>query len=448
MFRTDPDVAVTASRPVFRSCLLGLLLAVTGCATGDGTDGGSTENGVQTCNGPDAGMPGPVSTCAAAEQCDGVIDENCNGIVDENCGRCPLMTVACPSGCCAIDSRAVGTAASNGAEIAVEPSGTIYFAYTKPTSGAWKSTLAIYNPVPGTWREVALGGGTYRNRIRIDAMGRVHVANASSSEPRNITYRRSDDHGVTFTAPVTVGVLTNGGTFDMEVDHVGQPHLAYEGVSPSSSLGNLRYTHLVGTTWTTEILDAMTQIKDHPDLELGFADRPHIVFEALNPPGVSGQAKRYVFHNGNRWIEETFDVTGTQASYPGDHYFVAQSLRINADDSRDVLFMRRTGVADDKLMLAHRGPLDSDTWQLKQVTGATGITTPTMFIDHNGKRGAVSDGVRVHREQSATAWTTTMVGGPGHGVASARRGRYLYLGYSADAALNGPPTVKVIDLGP
>jgi hypothetical protein len=441
MVRTDSTVAVTPFRPVVRSCLFGLLLAVTGCAAGDASDGGSTENGLQDCHGPDAGIP-PVATCAAAEQCDGVADENCNGIIDEGCGRCPLMTVTCASGCCAIDPLAVGTANSYGAEIAVEPSGRIYFAYTKVSSGPWQSTLAIYDPVPGTWRNIALGGGMYRNRIRIDAMGRVHVANAANNQPAQIMYRRSDDHGVTFTTPVAVGALDIGGTFDMEVDTLGQPHIAYEDSSSA-----LRYTHLVGTTWTTEILDALTQHKDHPDLELGFANRPHIVFEAYKPPGVTGQAKRYAFYNGNRWILENFDVAG-QTSYPGEHAFSAQSLRVNADDSRDVLFMRRIGASDDKLILAHRGPLDADPWTLTPITGATGFMTPTMFVDHHGKRGAVSDGVRLHREQSGTAWTSTMVGGPGRNVAAARRGRYLYLGYVADPSLNGPPMVKVVDLGP
>lgn len=446
MVRTDSAVAVTASRPVVRSCLFGLLLAITGCASGDASDGGSTENGLVGCNGPDAGIP-PVSTCAAAEQCDGVIDENCDGTVDEQCGRCPLLTVACPSGCCAVDSWAVATAASNGAEIAVEPSGRIYFAYTKPINGISQSTLAIYDPIPGTWREIALGQGTYRNRIRIDGAGRVHVVNgAISTDPRPITYRRSDDHGVTFTTPLTVANLAPSGTFDLEVDSVGQPHIVYN-ASVTYGSGPLRYTHLVGTSWTTETVDPLTQYTDYPDLQLGFADRPHIVFDGYKPPGASGQTKRYAFHNGNRWILETFDVAG-QATYPGDRYFSAQSLRINADGSRDVLFMRRLGAADNKLVLAHRGPLDSAVWQLTTITGTSGVMTPTMFVDHHGKLGAVSDGVRIHREQSGTAWTTTMVGAPGRNVASARRGRYLYLGYSAATADNGPPTVKVIDLGP
>lgn len=170
--------------------------------------------------------------CAAAEVCDGVEDEDCDGTVDESCGRCPLMTVTCPTGCCAVDSWAVGTGKSTGAEIAVDPAGNIFFAYTKVSSGGtWQSALAIYDAVPGTWREVPLGGGTYRNRIRIDAMGRVHVANPSADYPQKIMYRRSDDHGVTFTTPVSVGVLNNSGSFDMEIDSAGRPHVVYEGAT-------------------------------------------------------------------------------------------------------------------------------------------------------------------------------------------------------------------------
>lgn len=309
----------------------------------------------------------------------------------------------------------------------------------------WLAHLAIYDAVPGTWRTMALGGGYYRNRVIVDPMDRVHVMNASSGG--TLQYRRSDDHGVTFTAPVTVGVLNSGDAFDMKIDSSGAPHVVYNGDRNTSSFGDLRYTRLVGTQWVTTMLDETTTSSAKPTLELGFADRPHIVTQAYTPGGVSGYAKRYVFHNGNRWVIENADSFTNTATYTGFDYFSAQSLRIDASDARELLFTRKPNGGADELLLARRGPGDLDTWQITPITGVTSFDTPTLFVDAHGKRAAMSDGLTLHREASGTAWTSTPVGVAGTNVAFARRGRYLYLGFSAGVQ-SGAATVTVVDLGP
>jgi hypothetical protein len=73
--------------------------------------------------------------------------------------------------------------------------------------------------------------------------------------------------------------------------------------------------------------------------------------------------------------------------------------------------------------------------------------TATLFFDQHGRRAAISDGVALHRQDVAGVWATTLLGVPGVHVAQARRGRYLYLGYS-DPSADDRPTVKVVDLGP
>lgn len=435
-------------RPLSYLVVTGLLFTSLGCGISSDHQGDDGQADGSSDGKADNGDASP--TCAAAEVCDGVADEDCDGVVDEDCGRCPLMTVSCPSGCCPVDSWQVANVNGTGSEIAVDPAGNIFYAYTIVSGGVWQSSLAIYDAVPGTWREMPLGEGTYNNRIRIDAMGRVHVANATnSSQNERIWYRRSDDHGKTFSAPIAIGWIASSGGFDMEVDSAGQPHVVYEGLVQSGLPDQLRYTHLNGTTWTTETLDPLNNgYKHHPDLELGFADRPHVVFYASDPPAVPGQVKRYLFNNGNQWIAENFDIAG-DAWYPGDPYFRAQTLRLLPDGSREVLYTRHeSGASSDSLLFARRGPLDADTWQISPITGTTDVVTPTMFIDNHGKHGAVSDGVRLSREDSGTSWTTTSLGVTGRTVAAARRGQFLYLAYSHATSLDGPPTLKVIDLGP
>ena len=82
------------------------------------------------------------------------------------------------------------------------------------------------------------------------------------------------------------------------------------------------------------------------------------------------------------------------------------------------------------------------------VTGATAFGTPALFVDAAGVRGAVSDGLRLHRE-GGTTWASTPIDVLGSKVAVARRGRFLYLAFTGAATDDsGPPTVTVVDLGP
>lgn len=424
-----------------------LLCAIAASACGHGSssmgddDDGPHPDAVVPADGhaePDGGGSG---TCAAVETCDGVIDDDCDGTVDEGCGRCPLLSIACPAGCCPVDRWEVASTAAMGTSIAVDDAGDIFVAYTA-NGPVHPSSLAIYSAVPGTWRTVSLGGGSYRNRVHLDALGRLHVLSQDSSYV--LTYRRSDDHGATFTAPVTVAQMNGNEGFDIATDSTGQPHVVYLADSIGSSFGEVVYAHLVGSTWQRETLDTITRGPEYPTIALGFADRPTIVVEAYQPGGMQGTGKRSMFYNGNRWIIENIDLLASGSTYSSDGYFAAQSLRIAADDSRDVMFSRKD-AGTDRLYLAHRGPGDTDAWHVSQVTGASSFTTPTMFVDAHGALGAVSDGLTVHRLAGTTA-TSTPVGIPGSDVAVARRGRYLYLAYNGGPP-NNAPTVTVVDLG-
>ncbi|WP_146652536.1 hypothetical protein [Labilithrix luteola] len=409
-----------------------------GAAGDDASDDDASEAG------PD-GAPDGGNCAANAEVCDGVVDDNCNGTVDEGCGRCPLLQTACPTGCCAVDRWQVDTEASdNGSSIAVDNAGNVYFAYTTPNAGTWASTLAVYDAVPGTWRKVPLGSGTLRNRVVVDALGHVHVLYGTYSGNYSVLYVRSDDQAHTFTAPVTVGTLAIGGVFDMVVDSKNQPHVAYGGTRTGSSFPNLTYAHWDGTTWQREVLDTTTTSPDQPDLKLGFMDRPHIVVEAYHPDGAQTTAKRHVFYNGNRWIYENVDALSSGPTSYATPAFSGHSLRLLADGSADLMFTRHTQTGNE-LLLSHRGPGDNDPWTTATITGASNFDVPTLFVDDKGKRLAVSNGITLHREGVAPAWTSKAVGVPGTVVAQARRGHYLYLGYS-DPSNGKRPTVTFLDL--
>lgn len=414
---------------------------------GNDTDG-APRDGASGDGASDAGADGSPDggTCSAnVELCDGVVDDNCNGTVDEDCGRCPLLQTACPTGCCAVDRWQVDTGASdNGSSIAVDNAGNVYFAYTTPNAGTWASTLAVYDAVPGTWRNVPLGSGTLRNRVVVDALGHVHVLYGTYSGNFAMQYVRSDDQAHTFTSPVTVGTLAIGGVFDMVVDSQNRPHVAYGGTRTGSSFPNLTYAHWDGTTWQREVLDTTTTSPDQPDLKLGFMDRPHIVIEAYHPDGEQTTAKRHVFYNGNRWIYENVDALPSGPTSYDTPAFSGHSLRLLSDGSGDLMFTRLT-PSGSELLLSHRGPGDNDTWTTATISGASNFDVPTLFVDDEGKRLAVSNGITLHREAVAPAWTSKALGLPGTVVAQARRGHYLYLGYS-DPSNGKRPTVTFIDL--
>jgi hypothetical protein len=422
--------------------LLLLVVFASACASSNGVrdepDAATDPTGDGSID-PDA----VTNTCASAEVCDGVIDDNCDGEIDEGCGRCPLLTISCPTGCCPVDRWQIEQPqAAMAPSIAVDAAGNIFVAYSVYT-GAWMAKLAIYNAPTGVWRIEPLGAGTYRNRVMLDATGRLHVLSAPNGG--GLTYRRSDDKGLTFPVISSPGVLNGSDQFDMALDSTGAPHVVYNGKRTTSSFGDLRYTHLVGTTWMSETLDPTTTVDQFPTISIGFGNRPHIVADAYAPGGVAGTAKRYLFWNGNRWITENIDTipNGVPAQYTSSGHFTKQSMHVYSDDSRDVLFTRKD-AAVDQLMIAHRGPAETDTWVVAPIAGATAFADPTLLVDAHGKRTAVSDGLTLHREGSAGAWTSMPVGIPGTQVAYARRGRYLYVAFIAANS----PTVTVIDLGP
>ncbi len=378
------------------------------------------------------------SSCAATEVCDGVVDDNCNGVVDEGCGRCPLMTVTCPQGCCAIDRWQVSTLAGTAAALAVDGNGDIYFMFTNPNSGVWGAYLAKYTASTGIWTTKAMGAGSYRNRIAIDSAGAIHVV--SGTTQGSLMYQKSTDGGLTFPAPVALGTLAIGGTFDLAVDSQRRPHVIY--LQQRSLRTALVYAHFDGAQWINETMLAETY-DSAPAITLGFADRPYIVVDDY----VSGQPahKRIWFNNGNRWVDETADaVPNQQTGYGGDDIFSSHQLRVNADGSVQLFFTRKLGNVET-MFVANRGAADTATWASTPITGVSGFTTPIIFADQHGALGAVSDGLGLHRAQTATAWTSTASTLPGKNAAVARRGRNLYVGY-IDA--QNHPTLTVVDLGP
>lgn len=415
---------------------LAVLAVVAGCAHSSGSATGADASSADVS---DSGPPDGQAACAATEICDGVVDDNCNGVVDEGCGRCPLLSVACASGCCSVDRWEVSSKAASATSLDVDDAGDIYFAYSVPGSNGWTTELAVYDAQPGTWRTKALGVGTYRARVKLDSQGRVHVVYGANGGA--LYYGRSDDHGATFSS-TQIGVLSTGGLFDLALDSTGAPHVAYAGDQEYTSFSDLRYAHIGASGWTSEVVDADSHSSDYPDIEIGFADRPHIVYDAYDPPGVTATTKRYAYNNGNRWVFENLDTQSVGHTFSGDQYFSSHVLRIAPDDARELLYTRHDG-SSETLVLAKRGPLDADTWQQTTITGASDFATPVMFVDEAGMHGALSDGLRIHREAAGAVWTSAALGMAGTHVATARRGRYLYVGFVAET---GHPTLTVLDL--
>ena len=199
----------------------------------------------------------------------------------------------------------------------------------------------------------------------------------------------------------------------------------------------------MGTVWQSETLDPSTMSPEGIDLELGPLDRPVILTSAYAPGGQPGYAKRVAFYNGNRWVFENVDSYVNGSSY-GLDASRGHSLLVRADGTMDVLFTRATASVPG-LFLARRTAGDAGTWTTTPITTASSFVQPTLFLDAQGRRAAVSDGLTLHRELVPGTWTTTHLGRPGTVVAQARRGQHLVLGYS-DPSNALRPTVTVVEL--
>lgn len=429
-------------------------------ATSSGASGGSGSSGASTTSSGgssgasgggadaslddasiDAGTEGGGGTCAAAERCDGLDDDNCNGTVDEGCGRCPLLHITCPEGCCAVDRWEIDQVRSeNGPSVATDSAGNIYYAYTVPNGAGWQAWLAVYDAVPGVWRKRSVGPGTYHNKVLVDAQGKMHLIFGKTG---GVWYRTSTDLGVTLSDESYVGDLGNGGSMDMALDSQGVPHVAFNAERSGTINYGLTYASLVGTVWQSETLDPSTQSPEGIDLELGPLDRPAILTSAYAPGGQPGYAKRIAFYNGNRWLFENVDSYVNGSSY-GLDAGRGHSLLVRADGTMDVLFTRTTASVPG-LFFARRTAGDAGTWTTTPIATASNFVQPTLFLDARGRRAAVSDGLTLHRELVPGTWTSTSLNRPGTVVAQARRGEHLILGYS-DPSNALRPTVTVLDL--
>ncbi|HEX7699328.1 MAG TPA: hypothetical protein VF403_01320, partial [Kofleriaceae bacterium] len=239
-----------------------IALAVAACGNSHATTPDATSSASDGASTSDA-----VTTCATTELCDGVVDDNCDGHVDEGCGRCPLLAVTCPTGCCPVPSWEIEQSSTTGASVAVDDAGNIYVLYTVKSGGPWHAMLATYDAVPGTWSKRDIGvGATYRNRIILDHQGRLHLLRGGSEGI--LHYERSDDRGQTFAVESMVAPLPTGEVFDLAVDSAGNPHVVW-------TASQLMYATYDGT-WHVQTVDPNPGYGSST-LAVGFADRPHIV---------------------------------------------------------------------------------------------------------------------------------------------------------------------------
>lgn len=409
-------------------------------------DAGSEDAGSEDASDQDGGDASPACP-GAVELCDGVLDDDCDGVVDNGCGRCPLMEEACAGGCCAVDRVHVADYRALPAHsIAVDARGNVFYAHgsrSPSPAGVPGACLAIYDAVAGSWRLQDFGLTSDRNRVLVDGLGRVHFVYGSYVQAQgnngSLWYVRSDDAGQTFSAPVAVASLAIGGVFDLELDGQNQPHLAWEGTFVGTQV--MFYGRFDGATWSTERIDE-DGISNHDDadLELDADGRPRIVTTTYD-------TKRVLQKGADGTWSAEIAYQQANVNWP-ENQFNEHTYVIRPDGTSELLFsLRANENVPWRLFLAKRPAGAAQAWQSTEITTVSSFQQATLFFDGNGRRAAVSDGVALHRQDAAGTWATTLLGVPGVHVAQARRGRYLYLGYS-DPSANDRPTVKVVDLGP
>lgn len=419
------------------------------CTTGDvracGSDVGACALGTQTC------ADGTWSVCGGGvepitEACGNGSDDDCDGDADEGCGPCPVLTVSCAAGCCAVPEAQI-VANGHWPSLAIDSAGRIFVSYTLATSASRTARIAIYDPATATWADRHLGQGGDRSVVRIGAGDRVHVLHGTDpawamSGP-NMLYQRSDDHGATFTPVGSIGLLEIGGTLDLAIDSADRPHVAFDGsVSGSSALV---YAHHDGTSWSTQRLDPTSGSIDHPRIALGFADRPSIVYEArvLGAPP-SGSAVRQVFFDGSSWVARDVDAGAYYSET--DVRFAAYDHEVDGDDSARLLYARRTGTVTE-LVLASRTAGPTGTWTPTALSGASHLGNARLGRTASGAPFAISNGLALHREGVGGAWTTTPTGPAGTEPAIARLGSAVYVVYTgARPGATHPLLLTRIDL--
>ena len=349
---------------------------------------------------------------------------------------CPLLTETCPTGCCSIGSVQVSTSGDDPA-IAVDSKGDIFEAYSDSSS---KVYLAAYNATANHWTTTALGTGSYiRNRVLVDKQDRVHVLTgpAAFAGQQPLTYRRSDDGGATFAVTTVIGMMGEDVlyNFDMALDSGDNPNVAY-------SAGNNELIHIFasgvvftkfdGTKWTSTSIDTNSSGDDYLSLQLGFADRPHVIFQGkLGVTNLIAQpGKRHVYFNGNAWVTENIELLSTNDHYP-DNALINNDFHVNADDSIDYFFSRLNGTATT-LTHAHRTTGAAGTWTETDIAGGASLSYASMFIDETGAYAFVSDGLKLSHLSANNVLTNQALSIVGGDAAVVRQGDALFVGYGGN----------------
>ncbi|MEK7676816.1 MAG: Ig-like domain-containing protein [Verrucomicrobiota bacterium] len=155
--------------------------------------------------------------------------------------------------------------------------------YEAVRSGAgWSSPLQVTT------------GGLNLHAVVADQSGNLHLIHQSYNY--GIAY--SQRIGGSWSAPILTGAARYVYGLDMAVDSTSKVHLLYSGNDPQSSLINLNYITLSGTSWSSPERVSSIQYGVSPRLCLDSLDRPHAIW-------VGSQVDPQVLYstkNGGGWV--------------------------------------------------------------------------------------------------------------------------------------------------
>lgn len=352
------------------------------------------------------------------ERCGNEIDDDCDGTADEGC-PCPLLTVACASGCCDVPDVPVATGVTP--SIATDADGRVFVAYV---SSSRETRLATFDPATATWSDQLMGSWSARPVVRVGPDGRVHVLFVESSSYLGIVtaypeYRVSSDHGRTWTADDPYGPEGEGLNGDLALDATGRAHVVL------SDTRRTVYFVRDGSRWTAGAPEAggRTSLR----LAVDTFSRPRVIY--LEPMGGS-PVLRHAYFDGAAWRYETIDATGPFGSVSDAHG--RHDLAIGADGNSEVLYVRGTRAGGHSLIYAVRSAAGAWTSTETPATGGD-IANARLARASSGAPLAIADGLAL-LESRPGPWARTAIPVTGFHAAVARRRSDLLVAFNTTYA--------------
>jgi hypothetical protein len=236
------------------------------------------------------------------------------------------------------------------ASLALDANENPHVAYCYPSVGmVWECENLVHAYRTGSeWQTEVVDRGYVgvHNSLRIDSMGRIHVAYYDQYN-RDLKYAYRDSAGWHIQRVDSTGDV--GSNLSMALDASNRPHISYcEGFGETAGYGYcdaLKYAFYNGASWDIRTVDSEGYQGIGTSIALDGAGQPHISYCAAFE-------LRYAFRDGQTWKTQTVDDIATETALvldsAGRPYIIYSSTH---DGSRRLKYARYDGSVWRKSLL-------------------------------------------------------------------------------------------------